>query len=195
MRAELQAGDPVIIMGITGGVGVYMAQVAKAFGAKPIVGIARSEEKLKRALELGADYVINSKDKDFKAIQEEFRGIAKQAGIKANVGWKIFECTGVGAAQDIGLGLLGFIGKLIVVGFGMQKNSYSMSRLMAFDADVIGTWGCLPKYYPKVLEMVQSGKIQIDPLLETRPMSTIAKAFEEAHSGTLTKRIVLTPDF
>jgi 6-hydroxycyclohex-1-ene-1-carbonyl-CoA dehydrogenase len=77
----------------------------------------------------------------------------------------------------------------------MQKNSYSMSRLMAFDADVIGTWGCLPKYYPKVLEMVQSGKIQIDPLLETRPMSTIAKAFEEAHSGVLTKRIVLTPDF
>ena len=43
--------------------------------------------------------------------------------------------------------------------------------------------------------MVQSGKMQIDPLLETRPMSTIAQAFQEAHSGTLTKRIVLTPDF
>jgi 6-hydroxycyclohex-1-ene-1-carbonyl-CoA dehydrogenase len=157
--------------------------------------MARNEEKLKRALDLGADYVINSKGKDFKAIQEEFRGIAKQAGVKHNVGWKIFECTGVGAAQDVALGLLGFIGKLIVVGFGMQKNSYSISRLMAFDADVIGTWGCLPKYYPKVLEMVQSGKIQIDPLLETRPMSTIGKAFEDAHSGNLTKRIVLTPDF
>jgi 6-hydroxycyclohex-1-ene-1-carbonyl-CoA dehydrogenase len=66
---------------------------------------------------------------------------------------------------------------------------------MAFDADIIGTWGCLPKYYPKVLDMVQSGKIQIDQLLETRPMSTIAQAFEEAHNGALTKRIVLTPDF
>jgi 6-hydroxycyclohex-1-ene-1-carbonyl-CoA dehydrogenase len=195
MRAELTEGDPVLITGITGGVGVYMAQVAKALGAKPIVGLARHEEKLQRALSLGADYVINTKGKDFKAIQGEFREIAKKAGIKANVGWKIFECTGVGAAQDIALGLLGFIGKLVIVGFGMQQNSYSISRLMAFDADVIGTWGCLPKYYPKVLEMVQNGKIQIDELLETRPMSKISEAFEEAHSGGLTKRIVLTPDF
>lgn len=195
MRADLKAGDPVLITGVTGGVGVYMAQVAKAMGARPIVGMARNEAKLKRALELGADYVINSKDKDFKAIQEEFRGIAKEAGVKHNVGWKIFECTGVGSAQDVALGLLGFIGKLIVVGFGLQKNSYSISRLMAFDAEIIGTWGCLPKYYPKVLGMVQSGQIKIDPLLETRPMSLIKEAFEEAHSGGLMKRIVLTPDF
>lgn len=195
IRAELTSGDPVVITGITGGVGVYMGQVAKAFGAKPIVGIARNEAKLKRAIELGADYVINSSGKDFKQIQEEFRNIAKSAGAKANVGWKIFECTGTGAAQDIALGLLGFIGKMVVVGFGMQKNSYMLSRLMAFDADIIGTWGCLPKYYPKVLEMVQSGKIQIDPLLETRPMSTIGQAFKDAHSGTLMKRLVLTPDF
>jgi 6-hydroxycyclohex-1-ene-1-carbonyl-CoA dehydrogenase len=195
IRASLKAGDPVLITGVTGGVGVYMAQVAKAFGAKPIVGMARNEEKLQRALGLGADYVINTTGKDFKATQEEFRGIAKQAGVRHNVGWKIFECTGTGAAQDIALGLLGFIGKLVVVGFGMQKNSYSISRLMAFDAEIIGTWGCLPKYYPKVLEMVQAGRIQIDPLLETRPMSSIAQAFEDAHSGGLTRRIVLTPDF
>ncbi len=195
IRAEIKEGDPVLIIGITGGVGVYMAQVAKAFGARPIIGMARNEEKLKRALELGADYVINIKDKDFKTVQEEFKAIAKEAGQKHNVGWKIFECTGVGSAQDLALGLLGFIGKLIVVGFGMQKSSYSISRLMAFDADIIGTWGCLPKYYPKVLEMVQSGRMKIDPLLETRPMSQIGAAFSEAHSGGLMKRIVLTPDF
>jgi 6-hydroxycyclohex-1-ene-1-carbonyl-CoA dehydrogenase len=195
MRAELVAGDPVLITGITGGVGVYMGQVAKALGAKPIIGMGRSEEKLQRALELGADYVINTKDKDFKAIQGEFKEAAKAAGVRHNVGWKIFECTGVGPVQDTALGLLGFIGKLVVVGFGMSKNTYMMSRLMAFDADIIGTWGCLPKYYPKVLDMVQSGKMEIDSLLETRPMSTIGAAFEEAHSGQLTQRLVLTPDF
>jgi 6-hydroxycyclohex-1-ene-1-carbonyl-CoA dehydrogenase len=195
MRAGLKPGEPVLITGVTGGVGVYMAQVAKAMGAKPIVGMARHEEKLQRALTLGVDYVINTKDKDFKAIQEEFKGVAKQAGCKHNVGWKIFECTGVGAAQDLALGLMGFVSKLVIVGFGMAKNSYMMSRLMAFDADIIGTWGCLPKYYPEVLAMVQDGKIAIDPLLETRPMSTIQQAFEEAHSGALLKRLVLTPDF
>lgn len=195
IRADLREGDPVVITGVTGGVGVYMGQVAKALGAKPIIGMGRNQEKLDRALELGVDYVINTKGKDFKEVQGEFKAIAKEAGRRHNVGWKIFECTGAGPAQDLALGLLGFIGKLLVVGFGMQKNTYSMSRLMAFDADIIGTWGCLPKYYPIVLDMVQSGKIEIEPLLETRPMSTIQQAFEDAHSGTLTKRIVLTPDF
>jgi 6-hydroxycyclohex-1-ene-1-carbonyl-CoA dehydrogenase len=195
MRAQLTAGDPVLIMGVTGGVGVYMAQVAKALGAKVIVGMARHEEKLQRALSLGCDHVINTKGKEFKAVQEEFKAVAKGAGVKHNVGWKIFECTGIAAAQDLALGLLGFIGKLVVVGFGMKPNSYSISRLMAFDAEIIGTWGCLPKYYPKVLEMVQNNAIQIDSLLEKRPMSTIAQAFEDAHSGGLLKRIVLTPDF
>jgi 6-hydroxycyclohex-1-ene-1-carbonyl-CoA dehydrogenase len=195
IRAEIKEGDPVLVTGITGGVGVYMGQVAKAFGAKPLVGMARNEEKLKRARELGVDYVINTRDKDFKAIQEEFKAAAKDAGVKHNVGWKIFECTGVGPVQDVALGLLGFVGKLVVVGFGMAKSTYMMSRLMAFDAEIIGTWACLPKYYPKVLEMVQSGQIEMDSLLEKRPLSTIREAFEEAHGGKLMKRLVLTPDF
>ncbi|MBU0516523.1 MAG: 6-hydroxycyclohex-1-ene-1-carbonyl-CoA dehydrogenase [Proteobacteria bacterium] len=195
MRAELKEGDLALITGVTGGVGVYMGQVAKAFGCKAVVGLGRSEEKLARARDLGVDYTIDTKDKDFKAIQEELKGICKEIGVRHNTGWKIFECTGVGAMQDVALGLLGFIGKLVVVGFGMSKNTYMISRLMAFDADILGSWGCLPKYYPEVLKMVQDGRINIDPLLETRPMSTIKDAFEEAHSGRLVKRIVLTPDF
>jgi len=77
----------------------------------------------------------------------------------------------------------------------MQKNEYALSRLMAFDADIMGSWGCLPKYYPEVLKMVLDGKIQIEPFVETRPMSQIQQAYEEAHRGGLEKRIVLTPDF
>jgi 6-hydroxycyclohex-1-ene-1-carbonyl-CoA dehydrogenase len=87
------------------------------------------------------------------------------------------------------------VGKLVVVGFGLQQNTYSISRLMAFDADVIGTWGCLPKYYPKVLELVLNKTIQIKPFTETRPMSQIREVFEEGHSRKLAKRVVLTPDF
>jgi 6-hydroxycyclohex-1-ene-1-carbonyl-CoA dehydrogenase len=77
----------------------------------------------------------------------------------------------------------------------MQKNEYSLSRLMAFDADILGSWGCLPKYYPAVLDMVLKGKIKIEPFIETRPMSQIQQAFEDAHGGRLEKRIILTPDF
>jgi len=43
--------------------------------------------------------------------------------------------------------------------------------------------------------MVLDGKVQLEPFVETRPMSQIADVFEEAHSTTLMRRIVLTPDF
>jgi 6-hydroxycyclohex-1-ene-1-carbonyl-CoA dehydrogenase len=195
MRAGLREGDLVIITGVTGGVGVYMAQMAKAFGAKAVVGIARNPEKLQRALQYGADYVINSADKSVDEIRSEFRALCKENGLPHNYGWKIFEVTGSKSGQEIALALLSFIGKLIWVGFSTNVNEYSLSRLMAFDAEIIGTWGCLPKYYPPTLEMVLDGRIQIEPFVETRPMSTIQETFEEAHAGKLVKRVVLTPDF
>ena len=193
-RADLQPGDNVVVVGITGGVGQYMGQTAKALGAKTVVGIARNKEKLERALNFGADFCINSTDKDARAVSKEFKEYCKENGLP-NTGWKIFEVTGAKGGQEIGLALLGFTGKLIVVGFGMAKVEYSIGRLMAFDADIIGTWGCLPEYYPIVLDMVLGGKINMEEFVETRAMSTIAETFAEAHKTPPMKRIVLTPDF
>jgi len=195
MRAGVKPGDLTIIIGITGGLGVYAAQICKALGAKEVIGIARNPDKLKRALNYGATHVISSVGKSPRDIRDEFRAYCKEKGVPSNYGWKIFEWTGTGEGQAIGLELLSFIGKLIICGFGMQKNEYSMSRLMAFDADILGSWGCLPKYYPEVLDLVLKGKIEVEPFIETRPMSQIQQAFEDAHKGGLTRRIVLTPDF
>jgi 6-hydroxycyclohex-1-ene-1-carbonyl-CoA dehydrogenase len=195
-RGSLQPGDNVIIVGVTGGVGVYMAQMAKALGAKTVIGIARNPEKLQRALKYGADFVISTQDKQIKDIRNEFREICKKNALEAGFGWKIFEVSGTKAGQDLALELLSFTGKLILIGFGMAKNEYSISRLMAFDAEMIGTWGCLPEYYPIVLDMVLTKKIDIAPFVETRPMSQIASVYDEVHkAGSPAKRIVLTPDF
>jgi 6-hydroxycyclohex-1-ene-1-carbonyl-CoA dehydrogenase len=195
VRAGLQKDDLVVVTGSTGGVGTYMVQVAKAMGAKAVIGIDINDDKLKKSLDYGADFVINSMDKSAKDVKNEFKAICKENGLPSNVGWKIFEVTGVKPAQEIALSLLSFVGKLIVVGFGMAKLEYNISKLMAFDAEIIGTWGCLPKYYPKVLEMVLDGRIKVEPFTEVRPLSTIAETFEEAHHGKLQKRAVLVPDF
>ncbi len=195
MRAEVKPGDLTIIVGVTGGLGVYAAQICKALGAKEVIGIARNPEKLKRALDYGATHVISSVDKSPRDIRDEFRAYCKEKGVPHNYGWKIFEWTGTAEGQAISLELLSFIGKLLICGFGMQKNEYAMSRLMAFDADILGSWGCLPKYYPEVLDLVLKGKIEVESFIETRPMSQIQQAFEQAHKGGLTKRIILTPDF
>ncbi|OGP96844.1 MAG: hypothetical protein A2157_03400 [Deltaproteobacteria bacterium RBG_16_47_11] len=151
---------------------------------------------MQRALNYGADFVISSQDKALKDLRNEFREICKKNGLEAGYGWKIFEVSGTKAGQDIALELLSFTGKLVVIGFGMAKSEYSISRLMAFDAEIIGTWGCLPEYYPIVLDMVLSKKINIAPFVETRSMSQIESVFAEVHkAGSPEKRIVLIPDF
>ena len=194
-RADLQPGDNVVVIGITGGVGQYQGQMVKALGAKTVIGIARNTEKLERSLSYGADFVINSTDKDPRDVVKEFRGICKEHDLP-NYGWKIFEVTGIKVGQEIALSLLGFTGKLMVVGFGLGKVEYSIGRLMAFDAEIIGTWGCLPEYYPIVLDMAVSKRIDMEPFVETRPLSSIVETFDEVHrTGSPMRRIVLTPDF
>jgi 6-hydroxycyclohex-1-ene-1-carbonyl-CoA dehydrogenase len=192
-KADLEMGDNVIVIGI-GGVGQYMVQEAKALGARTVIAMDINEKRLEKMLGYGADFVINVSGMDARAVSGEVKAIRKANGLPG-YGWKIFEVTGTKPGQELGLGLLSFTGKLIVVGFGMQKVEYSISRLMAFDAEIIGTWGCLPEYYPQVLEMVLSGKIILEPFVQVRPMSTISETFEECHRSAPEQRIVLVPDF
>jgi 6-hydroxycyclohex-1-ene-1-carbonyl-CoA dehydrogenase len=195
VRADLKPGDNVIVIGSTGGVGIYMTQTVKAMGAKFVIAMGRNDEKLKKNLQYGADATIDLKGKDDKAVKEEMKAICKANGLPSNFGWKIFECTGSKPGQELGLSLLSFTGKLVIVGYGMVKTEYMLSKLMAFDADIIGTWGCLPKYYPEVLKLVQAGKVQVEPFIEMRPMSTIRETFEDIHHRKVEKRVVLEPDF
>ena len=60
MRGEVKPGDLVIIIGATGGVGVYATQIIRALGAKEVIAIARNPAKLKRALHYGATNTISS---------------------------------------------------------------------------------------------------------------------------------------
>ncbi|MBN2705824.1 MAG: 6-hydroxycyclohex-1-ene-1-carbonyl-CoA dehydrogenase [Deltaproteobacteria bacterium] len=200
IRAELDKpyfpdGDLVIVTGAGGGVGTYMTQIAKAMGARAVVAIDIDDEKLARALRFGADLALNPKGKTAKDIKAELKDFCKQEGLPHNYGWKIFECSGSKPGQALALELLSFIGKLMVVGYSTAKHEYMISKLMAFDAEMIGTWGCHPKYYPAVLEMVEKGRIEIDAFLETRPMSSIRESFAEVHAQPISRRIVLVPDF
>ncbi|MCG7331474.1 zinc-binding dehydrogenase [Salinicoccus roseus] len=58
-RGGLEAGMSVLIPGGTGGAGIYLIQFAKAKGATVYI-TSRSEEKRRKALELGADFAIDS---------------------------------------------------------------------------------------------------------------------------------------
>lgn len=192
-RADVQVGDNVIVIGV-GGVGQYMVQVLKALGCANVIAIDINQERLDVMLKNGADFVVNSMGKTPKEISGEIKAYRKENGL-VSTGWKIFEVSGSKPGQELGLALLSFTGKLVIVGFGPHKVEYSVSRLMAFDAEIIGTWGCLPEYYPSVLSMITSGKINFEEFVQTRPMSTIVESYEEAHKKSPDQRIVLMPDF
>lgn len=97
MRAEVKPGDLTVVIGATGGLGVYATQILSALGAKEVIGIARNPEKLKRALDFGATHTIQSTaDKDARAIRDEFRAYCNEKGVPNNYGWKIFEWGGGG---------------------------------------------------------------------------------------------------
>jgi len=195
VRGDLKEGDRVVVVGCAGGVGVYMTQMAKAFGAAFVVGIDIDDAKLAKARQYGADATINSRDRSPKEVQGELKKIAKENGLPHNWGWKIFEVSGTRPGQEIGLQLLSFVGCMVVVGYTPAKVEYMLSKLMAFDAELVGTWGCLPEHYPAVLRFVQEGKVQVEPFIETRPLSQIQEVFEAAHHRKLDKRVILEPDF
>jgi zinc-binding alcohol dehydrogenase/oxidoreductase len=58
-RAKVKEGDTVLIPGIGSGVGTFLLKFAKAAGAKVIV-TSRSEDKQKKAMELGADLAVST---------------------------------------------------------------------------------------------------------------------------------------
>lgn len=191
-KSELEAGDLAIVIGV-GGVGLYGALIAKIFGAK-VIALDISEEKLNIALNNGVDAILNIKGMETKAIKEKVKEIVKD--IKApKIGWKIFEISGTKAGQDLGFNLITFTSTLSIVGFTMDKVEVRLSNLMAFDAKLIGTWGCRAELYPKVLDLIESGKLEISGFVQTFPMSKINEVFKNTFEHKYNKRSVLVPDF
>lgn len=58
-RAPLRGGEDVLVLGATGAVGLVAVQAAKLLGAGRVVAAGRSRSGLERALELGADDVVD----------------------------------------------------------------------------------------------------------------------------------------
>ncbi|MDD5501246.1 MAG: 6-hydroxycyclohex-1-ene-1-carbonyl-CoA dehydrogenase [Candidatus Omnitrophica bacterium] len=194
-RVDIQLGDRVIVVGATGGAGVYAVQICAALGASEVIGIARNQEKLQNILNYGATYTISTQKKSSKEVVNEFHAYCSGKKLPSHYGWKILEWSGSPEGQEIALELLPFAGKMLVGGFGKQINNFPLSRLMVLNAEIIGTWACLPEYYPDVLRIVLNGKIKVEPFIKTMPMSQIKEAYENTRRGGLAQRIILTPDF
>ncbi|MFQ5824144.1 MAG: 6-hydroxycyclohex-1-ene-1-carbonyl-CoA dehydrogenase [bacterium] len=191
-NSGLAEGDVAIFVGV-GGIGGFGVQIAKALGAF-VVAIDVDERRLQLLSKFGAEATFNPKKMDKKKIRKSIQEFVSKKSLSPYE-WKIFECSGTTAGQELAFGLLTFGATLSVVGFTMDTLQLRLSNLMAFDARAIGNWGCHPKYYPEVLELVKNGQIQLQPFVQIFPLKEINTVFELVHHRELDKRPVLVPDF
>ncbi|MEE8371429.1 MAG: 6-hydroxycyclohex-1-ene-1-carbonyl-CoA dehydrogenase [Sphingomonadales bacterium] len=191
LRSGLKAGEVAIIIGV-GGIGIYMVQHARNAGAT-VIAIDIDEARLESAAAQGADFTICSRDRDEREMKKAVRGLVKEKSLPRNQ-WRVFETSGSTGGQGLAYALLSFAGSLSVIGFTMDKITLRLSNIMAFDASLIGNWGCSPRHYPAVVADVLSGKIELKSNVEIHPLSEINDVVGLAMEHKLANRAILVPN-
>lgn len=172
-RGKVKPGDNVVVYGC-GGVGLNLVQVANAAGAS-VIAIDLAENKLAKAKELGAVAAINGKDVD---VAKEVR---KLTGKGADIA---FECIGNPKTMELAFKTVRNGGRFVIVGYTEHTMTLNASRVMYREMEVVGSLGCPLVEYPKVIEMVRTGKIQVESMVSKRfSLDQINEGFDYLRSG------------
>jgi 6-hydroxycyclohex-1-ene-1-carbonyl-CoA dehydrogenase len=189
-RAAVAPGDVVVVIGV-GGIGSYGVQISAARGAT-VLAVDVDQAKLDRVLEHGAAGVVNARDKDARAVKEAVRDLAQSLKLGRHA-WKVFEMSGTTAGQAVAYELFTFAGTIGFIGFTTEKLSVRLGNLMAYDATLFGNWGCLPELYPKALDLVLTGKVQIRPFIKRFALDEINDVIARSRAHQIRERPVLVP--
>ncbi len=188
-RAEVDPGDAVVVVG-AGGVGGFVAQISRALGAR-VLALDTRTARLALAARHGADETLEVGG-DAKAVRAAVRAFCKAHDVPS-LRLRIFECSGTRAGQQLAFGLLDRAATYVQVGYTPETVEIRLSNAMAFDATLLGSWGCPPEAYAPVLDLVARGSVVLDPFVERAPMSRLDAHLAAMHAGRLERRLVLDP--
>ena len=173
-RGAVRAGDNVVVFGC-GGVGINAVQIAAAVGAS-VIAVDIAPEKLELAKKFGAQAVINAKE-----TERIDKVVKKMTGGGADVS---FEVIGNPATIQAAFSCIRKGGRTVVVGYTNKNVELPASKIMFFEQEVVGSLGCRPVDYPKIIEMARTGKIMIKELVTGKfPLDKINEAFDLLRSG------------
>jgi NADPH:quinone reductase-like Zn-dependent oxidoreductase len=180
-RVELQPGEDVLILGAGSGVGSAAIQVAKFFGAR-VVATAGSDEKLRKARELGADHLINHKT---QKIREEVRRITGKRGVDV-----VFEHVGT-ATWDESLASLAAGGRLVTCGATTGYDArIDLRFLFSRQLSLLGSYMGTKSELQTVMKLVASGRLK--PVVDrVFPMAEAAAAHTYLESSSQFGKVVL----
>ncbi|MFZ3082604.1 NADPH:quinone oxidoreductase family protein [Rhodoferax ferrireducens] len=180
-RAQLKAGETVLVLGAAGGVGTAAIQIAKACGAR-VIAAASNDEKCALCQSIGADATINY-------TRENLREAVKTltAGKGPDV---IYDPVG-GDFAEPAFRSIAWRGRYLVVGFAagpIPALPFNLALLKG--ASIVGVfWGEFAKREPQanaamMKELAQwYGQGKIKPVIDsTLPMAELKAAF--AHMGS-----------
>ena len=157
-RTRLQSGEWVAIFGC-GGVGLSAVMIAKALGAR-VIAVDISTDALTKATQLGADVTINSSEKDALVQIAEITGDGADVSIDA---------LGSQATSSQSILSLRRRGRHLQLGLLLTPDGLTpepMARVIAYELDILGSHGMAARDYPQMLEMVASGILRPDLLVE-----------------------------
>ena len=189
-RAQLQAGETVLVLGAAGGVGTAALQIAKAAGAR-VIAAASTDEKCALCSQLGADATINYSTQDLRETLKALTG-----GKGPDV---VYDPVG-GAWAEPAFRSIAWRGRYLVVGFaGGAIPALPWNLALLKGASVVGVfWGDFVKREPKanaaaLMQLAQwyaQGKIK--PVLDRQlPMSAIREAYERMGTRQVQGKLVL----
>jgi NADPH:quinone reductase len=147
-RANIKAGDWVLVHAAAGGVGLAAVQIAKAFGAK-VIATAGTQHKLDVAKSFGADYGINYRDDNWpdqvKKITPNGRGVDI-----------VYDPVGL---IDKSMKCIAWCGRLVVIGFvGGPIEAVKTNKILLKNISVVGLhWGAYTTFEPEEIDKVWNG--------------------------------------
>jgi alcohol dehydrogenase len=191
-NGHVAAGEKVLILGASGGVGVCCVQLAKAAGAT-VIAATGSDDKAARLRALGADHTINYADKDF--VQEVWalwgkparRGAGSDKGVDVVVNY-----TG-GDTWTKSLRVLRVGGRLLTCGATAGYDPTEDIRFIwTFELQIIGSNGWAREDITALLDMVEAGRLEavVD---ESFPLERAPEALARLEQRQVFGKLVITP--
>jgi len=190
-RAQLKAGETVLVLGAAGGVGTAAIQIAKAAGAR-VIAATSSDEKCALCKTLGADATINYSTQN---LRDELKTLTDGKGPDV-----IYDPVG-GDLTEAAFRSIAWRGRLLVIGFANgQIPALPLNLALLKGASILGVfWGEFAKREPQnnaaclmqLAAWYMEGKIK--PVVEQKlAMADLPRAFELMGSRQVRGKLVLT---
>jgi len=176
-KLEINSQMRVLIVGV-GSIGLMFLQLMKGHMLKSLAASDFNNNKLEKALKLGADVVYNPQNND--KITEKYE--------------IIIDCTGSAASVKQDINYLAFGGQLL--SFGVCKSDavieVSPFDLYKLDAKFISSFALNKSSMQKSLAMLYSSSFNSDIVIDSvRPVSQLEECLKEIHDGKVDGKIII----